>query len=666
MAPAFEAMQPALSKGDIRSSCEAAVLAFVACELHDKACDVFEKEMSPRDIALDARLRSALLQAATKAGRTSLVQVLSEGAASDVEKHATMIKSCGSQRNLQGAKRVFDNLKRSGMPMNSLIYNCLIDACMQCGDAEAALENFEQMKQLGFADVGSYNTMLKAYLGMGRFEDARALLKEMASRGLPGNQVTYNEFLRALTASKDRRAVWTLVDDMQASQVAPDAATCSILLRSLTEHSHNTDVARTVRLLQHMEDPMDEVLFSSAADAFIRIRRLDQLSELLRQVQERGLSLNLTAPCYGSMIKAYGNAGDVDHVWQLWCEMSDRGVRPMSITVGCTVDALVKNSRVEDAWKLVQELSRDEERSHYVNTVIYSTVLKGFATARQPTRLFSVLAEMRKNGVPCNTITYNTMIDACARCGGMDKVPPLLEDMKRDHVELDVITYSTLVKGYCNAGDVDKAFKVLAEMKGDGKLAPDEILYNSLLDGCAKQNRVDDAVRLLSDMHESGVVPSNFTLSIMVKLMGRAKRLGEAFKVVDDLAMASGIRPNIHVYTCLVQACAQNRKMDRALKLHETMIVESGCMPDEKFYSALARSCLQVGAVEKAHAVIRCAYHLQGNAMAVSKGAPPGVEAKVIEEVITKLSAGSAADKALASELSAKLRAVGVDSRRSQ
>merc|ERR550514_1932040 len=219
MAPAFEAMQPALSKGDIRGSCEAAVLAFVACELHERACKVYEGEMAPRDIALDARLRSALLQAATKAGRSSLQQVLNEGAATDVEKHATMIKSCGSQRNLQGAKRVFDSLKRSGMPMNSLIYNCLIDACMQCGDAEAALENFEQMK----------------HLGMGRFEEARALLKEMASRGLPANQVTYNEFLRALAASKDRRAVWTLVDDMQASQVAPDATTCSILLRSLTE-----------------------------------------------------------------------------------------------------------------------------------------------------------------------------------------------------------------------------------------------------------------------------------------------------------------------------------------------------------------------------------------------------------------------------------------------
>merc|ERR1719355_288572 len=111
---------------------------------------------------------------------------------------------------------------------------------------------------------------------------------------------------------------------------------------------------------------MDEVLFSSAAESCIRIGRLDQLSKLLSHLHKAGTVLALTAPCYGSMIKAFGNAGDVDRVWQLWREMGERGVRPTSITVGCTVEALVKNGRAEEAWTLVQEMSGDEERRQYV------------------------------------------------------------------------------------------------------------------------------------------------------------------------------------------------------------------------------------------------------------------------------------------------------------
>merc|ERR1719321_130629 len=143
----------------------------------------------------------------------------------------------------------------------------------------------------------------------------------------------------------------------------------------------------------------------------------------------------------------------------------------------------------------------------------------------------------------------------------------------------------------------------------------------------------------------------------MVKLLGRARRLDEAFTQVEELSRANGFNPNVQVYTCLVQACAQNRKIDRALALHETMITEAGCTPDEKFYSALARSCLQVGSPEKAALVIRCAHHLPGHTMATSRGAPQGVEPKVAEETLAKLQAGGARDREVAAELASDLHA---------
>merc|ERR1719218_391387 len=195
--------------------------------------------------------------------------------------------------------------------------------------------------------------------------------------------------------------------------------------------------------------------------------------------------------------------------------------------------------------------------------------------------------------------------------------------MKQGHVEPDIITYSTIVKGYCLSGDVDRAFEVLEEMKRDSKFAPDEILYNSLLDGCAKQHRVDEALKLLDDMKASGTAPSNYTLSILVKLMGRARRLNQAFSLIEDLCTSHGFRPNIQVYTCLIQACIHNRQVDRALQLHDTMIEEAGCQPDEKLYTVLGRGCLQAGLLAKTAQVVRAAYQLPGNNMAVPKWGGP-------------------------------------------
>merc|ERR1719388_648466 len=153
-------------------------------------------------------------------------------------------------------------------------------------------------------------------------------------------------------------------------------------------------------------------------------------------------------------------------------------------------------------------------------------------------------------------------------------------------------------------------------------------------------------------MKDSGVAPSNYTLSILVKLMGRSRRLNQAFTIIDELCALHGFRPNIQVYTCLIQACIHNRQMDRALQLHDTMIEEAGCQPDQKLYSVLGRGCLQAGLSQKAVKVVRCAYQLPGHGMAVPKrGQVAGVESKLLEEIVSTSNSGNASDKENAQEL---------------
>merc|ERR1719482_2599997 len=100
-------------------------------------------------------------------------------------------------------------------------------------------------------------------------------------------------------------------------------------------------------------------------------------------------------------------------------------------------------------------------------------------------------------------------------------------------VKPNVITYSTMLKGHCQNGNVQEGFAILEQMKKDTRLRPDEIVYNSLLDGCAQNNLVDEGLRLLEVMQREGIRPSNFTLSILVKMMNRARRLNQAFSLVE-------------------------------------------------------------------------------------------------------------------------------------
>merc|ERR1719163_513387 len=301
------------------------------------------------------------------------------------------------------------------------------------------------------------------------------------------------------------------------------------------------------------------------------------------------------------------------------------------------------NDAADQAWQLVKKISEDEAHKTLLNTVIYSTILKGFAMSKRSDRLMALYEEMRAKSIPCNTITYNTMLNAFAQSGDMHKVPKLLEDMKSatPPVEPDIVTYSTMVKGFCSAGDVDKGMQLLRDMEEDGKLAPDEVMFNSLLDGCARQHRLDDATKLLDDMKQAGVSPSNYTLSIMVKLLGRGRRLNQAFSMVKSVCQEHGFRANVQVYTCLIQACFHNRQTAKAIALHD-QVVQEGCVFDQKAYIVLARGCSMSGAVDRATAVVRCAHHIPGHGLQQCSGRAPGVDARCLEEVLAKLHPESA------------------------
>merc|ERR550514_878384 len=249
-----------------------------------------------------------------------------------------------------------------------------------------------------------------------------------------------------------------------------------------------------------MEEAMDEVLMSSVVEACVRIGKPDLLSAKLKELQGSGSVSVSGSHTFGSLIKAYSHAKDIEGVWRCWKEMRSRHIKPTSITLGCMIEAIVSNGDPEGAWELIHQMQDDNQCQGALNSVIYCSVLKGFCREKKLERCWAVYEEMTKRKVELSIVTYNTLINACARCGRMDQVASIVEDMKSNRIWPNVITYSTMLKGHCQAGDIQAGFSILEQMKRDTRLKPDEIMYNSLLDGCAQNNLVDEALRLLEEM----------------------------------------------------------------------------------------------------------------------------------------------------------------------
>jgi pentatricopeptide repeat protein len=130
-------------------------------------------------------------------------------------------------------------------------------------------------------------------------------------------------------------------------------------------------------------------------------------------------------------------------------------------------------------------------------------------------------------------------------------------------------------------------------------ISPDAIVFNSILDGCAHKQMRTLTEQVLQDMEKAGIAPSNFTLSILVKLYGRCGDLDTAFHVVDTYPGRYSFKLNAQVYTCLMSAAIANSALPRALDVYEKMGA-AGCPADAKVYQTLFSGCVRYGDLDGA------------------------------------------------------------------
>merc|ERR1719377_284528 len=99
-----------------------------------------------------------------------------------------------------------------------------------------------------------------------------------------------------------------------------------------------------------------------------------------------------------------------------------------------------------------------------------------------------------------NTVLYTTLIKGFARAGEVDQAMNVFAQMHKErNVIPDLITFSILIKANCDADRLEEALKLLVAMT-DLNLRPDEVVFNNLLAGCARQGNIQLGKRLYADM----------------------------------------------------------------------------------------------------------------------------------------------------------------------
>jgi len=416
------------------------------------------------------------------------------------------------------------------------------------------------------------------------------------------------------------------VDDMQGQGVRLDAFTCSILMKGMKHSCRKEDMERILLLIEKANVVPDEVLVNSLLDACVRLRNGPLLMQVLERFRATGIVPSLHA--YATLIKAYGHARQLDQVKALWQELTrDRKTVPSEEIFACMADACVLNGDLSGAVDVLREMQQIVP-GHQGGTAAFSKLIKACLQRKDLQRAMDLYEEAEKDDIVCSLSTFNMLIDAFARAGTMSDVVRLFRDMCLKNVSPDLVTYTTVIKGYCANGDLEQAIQLSTLMRKRG-IEPDAILFNSILDGCAHKKMITLTEQVLSDMEAAGIAPSNFTLSILVKLYGRCGDIEKATEVVEMYPKKYDFSLNAQVYTCLMSACIMNEQLNAALSVMEQMKA-ANCAADGKTYQTLLSGCLKYDDLDNAVHLIDDALGLDGQ----RTGPPVMLDNETIENVL--------------------------------
>jgi len=158
----------------------------------------------------------------------------------NVTEHIDLMQKHASARNISGTIKVFRIIQQSGVCLNSLMYNIVLQAWINCGNIQAAEDWMEDIKEAGMADELSFNIVIKALVKAYALDKAKDALEGMQSASVQPSSTAFDEVLGGFARESRFSDGLALVENMHAQGAQPTGATLNNIAK-LMNGARNID-----------------------------------------------------------------------------------------------------------------------------------------------------------------------------------------------------------------------------------------------------------------------------------------------------------------------------------------------------------------------------------------------------------------------------------------
>ncbi|KAF9908021.1 Pentatricopeptide repeat-containing protein 1, mitochondrial [Linnemannia zychae] len=341
---------------------------YIRADMLDEAQKVFQ-QLEQSGLKQDAQSRNVVLQLARLRGRKDAGH--SALFRATMETLSGVVPRISSKTGASGDAAVKGGLGKNNLAVH---YNHRLKECADAMDTTKFVATFKEMTESGLEpNTTSYNILVNYLSNVGSTNDGFLVLDHMKGtiHGRP-NTVTYTTLIQCAVKKSEVELGWALYDEMMRRSIMP------------TLHTYGT---------------------------LIRLVGLDPRSRIGREIVKRHFipgQKHIRFPIKTSVEDQIG----LNFAGDLYNQLCNQGLKPSQHIFGELLDLTIRGGFMQLAQHVYLEMINKDVGP---NTVIMTTLIKGFAIQRDFESGWKVWRNMVEMNIPRNAITYHHLIRLCER-----------------------------------------------------------------------------------------------------------------------------------------------------------------------------------------------------------------------------------------------------------
>ncbi|KAF9197276.1 hypothetical protein BGZ49_002366 [Haplosporangium sp. Z 27] len=368
-----------------------------------------------------------------------------------------LIRAYLEQKEYDKVEEISELMKRHGMQPSRATFNIMINSTKSSGNLSGAMALYERMIAEGVEpDVWTYNTLLdilvsklapsqdsyenKGYPRLSSDEQIQefvpkieGLLKEMKSKGITPDVVTYGKLIHQYVLLRDIEQAEFLLHEMVKVGISPNGFALNTLMNGFTLIQ---DMDKAVELFRRMRKygvEADTTTFTTLIKGYSNMNQLSLAQDFANSLQQQSPRIQMDQYCLNTLMQLAQKSNQPGMAIDFFEMMRGRGIEPDKVTFTILINALsrefanfkgVDQSRRDDSDSSTLRRSRIKTASEAVESLL--EVVKQGGYPSHHSQITSVITAYFRLGRPLAAIEYfkssywrSNMKLSTTNCGAM-------------------------------------------------------------------------------------------------------------------------------------------------------------------------------------------------------------------------------------------------------